>query len=187
MKKYIILLSALFIVNPSFAQEKLKYGGEPIIKEILDKNNIATTEVTFLVKGTPEEVWKVLTDYNNYPKFMPSMEKFVVKTKTERFSIVHVKLESPPLIDISYDLRRVYDKHNWTISFKKIDGKIKDIEGSWKLDEYGSKYTKLIYRSHIDIGIPVPKFILDSLSKNGLHKIAENVKKRVESGGKWTK
>jgi len=90
-------------------------------------------------------------------------------------------------MEISYDLRRVYDKNNWAINFKKIDGKIKDIEGGWKLEEYRNIYTKLTYRSRIDFGIPVPKFILDNLSKNGLYKLADNVRKRVESGGKWTK
>ncbi|GIW21602.1 MAG: hypothetical protein KatS3mg068_0609 [Candidatus Sericytochromatia bacterium] len=187
MKKYFILLTLLILINPVIAEEKLKYGGQPIIKEVLDKNNIATTEVTFLVKAKPEEVWKVLTDYDNYTKFMPAMEEFKVKTRTDKFSIVHVKLESPPLIDISYDLRRVYDKENWTINFKKIDGKIKDIEGGWKLEKYKDIYTKLTYRSRIDFGLPVPKFILDNLSRNGLYKLADNVRKRVESGGKWTK
>lgn len=187
MKKYIILFSTLFLISPSFAQERLRYGGAPIIKEVLDKDNVATTEVTFLVKAKPEDVWKVLTDYDNYTKFMPSMEEFKVKAKTEKFSVVHVKLESPPLIDISYDLRRVYDKNNWSIKFKRTEGKIKDIEGGWKLEEHRNIYTKLTYTSRIDFGIPVPKFILDSLSKNGLHKLADNVKKRVESGGKWTR
>jgi ribosome-associated toxin RatA of RatAB toxin-antitoxin module len=187
MKKYIILSLSLFFINPCFGEDRLRYGGKPIIKEILDKDNIATTEVTFLVKARPEEVWKVLTDYDNYTKFMPSMEEFKVKTRTDKFSIVHVKLESPPLIDISYDLRRVYDKDNWTIKFKKIDGKIKDIEGGWKIEEYKGIYSKLTYTSRIDFGIPVPKFILDNLSRNGLHKLAENVRKRIESGGKWTK
>src|SRR5690606_4410394 len=103
------------------------------------------------------------------------------------YSIVNIKLESPPLMDISYDMRRDYDKEMWLIEFRKIAGKIKHIEGSWQLELVDKDYTKVTYYNDIDIGLPVPGFILDSFKKNGLYKLADHIQKRVESNGTWKK
>jgi len=190
MKK-ILLTSLAFslLCAPVFSAETslrdLKKG-KSVISEMIDpETNRAKTQLVFMVKATPDKVWKTLTDYEHYTEFMPTMEETKIRSRNDNFSIIFIKLKSPPFMEISYDMKRVYDKENYKITFKKVAGKIKDIDGSWKLESVDDKYTKVTYLTSIDIGLPVPGFVLDYFSKNGLHKLADNIRKRVESGGTW--
>ncbi len=160
-------------------------SGKPVVKDISTSSK-SETQLTFLVKAKPEKIWDVLVDYEKYPEFMP-IEKVQIRSKAKDTEVVFIQPEAPPLIDISYEIRRHYDKDDWKITFEKVSGKIKSINGSWKLESYDSHYTKVVYITNVDIGIPVPGFVKDYFSKGSLYRMAEAVKKRVESRGKWKK
>jgi hypothetical protein len=54
-----------------------------------------------------------------------------------------------------------------------------------RIDETRSLFTYALTDS--DIGVPVPDFLKKYISSRDLPAIAESVKKRIESGGKWEK
>ena len=191
MKKRIILTSlmasmvistSVFAADPELAQLK---SGKPIVKETTDPNTKASEmQLIFLVKAKPEKVWDILMDCEKYPEFMP-VKEYKYKTRGSGFDIVHVQPEAPAMFNVSYDMKRTYNKADWKISFAKVAGKIKSINGWWKFEPLDSKYTKITYVSNVDIGMPVPGFVKDYFAKGSLMKVADGVKKRVESNGTW--
>ncbi len=175
----------LFSAIPVFADETsdLK-GGKLLIKDKVNPDTKATeTQLVFLIKAKPEKVWTTLIDYDHYTEFMP-LKEVKVKSKHGAYDIVFFKPETPMGFDTSYELKRSYFKDQWKITFEKHSGKIKSINGYWKLEPMGNN-TKATYVSNIDIGMPVPGFVKDYFTKGGLNKLGEWIKKRVESNGKW--
>ena len=192
MKKRAFLLSLLMSISfgmSVFANETSDLiSGKNIIKEIENPNTKVTDiQLLFLIKAPQEKVWDVLADYSKYHEFMPIKEA-KIKSKTGNTEIVFIRPETPAMIDVSYDLKRVYEKDKWLITFEKHAGKIKSINGYWKLEPFKTtKYTKVIYVNNIDIGMPVPGFVKDYFTKGSLVKLADAVRKRVESGETWKK
>ena len=191
MKKRIFLTSliSLMAINTvSFAADSestMLKAGKPIIKEVIDPNTKASeTQLVFMIKAKPEKVWDVLMDCEKYPEFMP-VKTYKYKTRGGSYDIVHVEPEAPAMFNVSYDMKRTYNKADWKISFVKVAGKIKSANGWWKFEPIDSKYTKVTYVNNVDIGVPVPGFVRDYFAKGSLNKLAEGVKKRVESNGTW--
>lgn len=186
MKKVFILLTMSFslaLTTNAFANDADFKAGLPIIKEI-SKGTENEMALEILIKAKPEKVWDVLVDYEKFPEFMP-LDQVKVKSKSGNTEIVFVKPEAPPMIDISYTLKRTYYKDKWRLEFQKVEGKIKDINGYWQLESYKSNYTKAIYVSNVETGKAIPGFIKDYFAKGSLKKVGEGLKKRVESNGKW--
>lgn len=178
----VLSINTLAIADSEMAELKT---GKNIIKEVTDKNTNATeTQLIFMVKAKPEKVWQILTDCEKYPEFMP-VKMYKVKTRNAKYEIVHVEPEAPAMFNVSYDLKRNFDKNDWKISFEKVAGKIKSINGWWKFEPVDAKYTKITYVNNVDIGMPVPGFVKDYFTKGSLSKMADGVKKRIESNGTW--
>lgn len=190
MKKNIILttlVSAMLFPSNVLANDTSEFkSGKHIIRETIDPNTKASElQLIFLIKSTPEKVWDVLMDCDNYPKFMP-VKSYNYKSRHGSYDIVHVVPDAPAMFSVDYDMKRVYDKKDWKITFSKVAGKIKSINGWWKLEPIsGGRQTKVTYVNNIDIGMPVPGFVKDYFAKGSLGKLAEGVKKRVESNGTW--
>lgn len=190
MKKKIILttlISTMFVSSNVFANNSGQLrASKPVITESIDPNTKASElQLTFTVKAPPEKVWDVLMDCPNYPKFMP-VKSYEYKSRHGSYDIVHVVPEAPAMFSVDYDMKRVYDKKDWKISFSKVAGKIKSVSGWWKLEPISAgKQTKVIYVNNVDIGMPVPGFVKDYFTKGSLMKLADGVTKRVESNGTW--
>lgn len=186
MKKVFILLAvslSLGVTVNAFANDADFKAGKPVIKDVT-KGSGTEMVLEILIKAKPQEVWDVLADYEKFPEFMP-LEEVKVKSRSGNTEIVFVKPEAPPMIDISYTLKRTYHKDKWRLEFEKVEGKVKDINGYWQLESYKSAYTKATYVSNVDTGGAIPGFVKDYFAKGSLKKVGEGVKKRVESHGKW--
>jgi ribosome-associated toxin RatA of RatAB toxin-antitoxin module len=186
-------LSFLLIASASSAlalegADLVKFNaGQPVVRTVVDKDTSKTeTQLVFLVKSSPDKIWNTLMDFDNYPQFMP-VKEIKLKNRTKNVDILFIRPEAPPFFDVSYDLKRTYYKNDWKIVFTKAGGKIKSIDGYWKFDPIDAKSTKVTYVSNVDIGITVPGFVKDYFTKGSLYKMADAVKKRVESNGKWKK
>lgn len=187
-KKIALIFASIFLLStfPSFADSDADLrAGLPVIKDDVNPTTKATeTQVNFLIKAKPEKVWNVLLDYEHYTEFMP-LKEVKVKSRHGSYDIVFFHPEAPLGFDTTYELKRSYFKDQWKITFEKHSGKIKSIKGYWKLESFSGAYTKATYINNIDTGMLLPSFVKDYFTKGGLKKLAEGVKKRVESDGKW--
>lgn len=88
-----------------------------------------------LIQGTVNQVWSVLTDYNNYASFMPNMtaskvlaakgNQYLVE-QTDRYRILLFTTTSRTRINITETPQKSY-------SFQLVEGKLKKLQGSWSL------------------------------------------------------
>ena len=68
------------------------------------------------------------------------------------------------------------------VSWSFIDGEfMKDNKGGWVLEDAGEGKTKATYSIAVEVGMLVPKTIVNALVDTQLPKLLENFKKRIEA------
>lgn len=122
-----------------------------------------------LVERPPADVWNVIVDYRNYPRFMPSIEAAEIVADRGEVKDVRFRIKLKLLVSLSleYVLRtrfRAPTELTWELLSSK-GSKIKASDGSWKLTPLdGGKRTAAFYSLYTDLSDAV--WGLDRLLKN---------------------
>src|ERR1035438_7661095 len=94
----------------------------------------ATTSAVF--NATADRVFKVISDYNSYPLFMPEVKRVSVIESGPEKKLVEYELSI--IKTFRYQLW-MFEKTNLEISWKFHTGEIfKENSGSWKLTDLGN-------------------------------------------------
>jgi len=203
MKIYSVLASVFIClaiwVLPAMSEytpsewKKIKTG-EILISEKQRDNPDGSQSLLFVAKGyinaPREEVWKALRDYNHFYEFFPNVrETKIVKKEGETYWVDY--MTKVLVMEVRYTLR-----FEGIEKYKRIESKldkerphdIRDSYSSWLLEDApeGSG-TVVTFTNFVDTGIPAPVAIARRAAKSSLPNVLVNVRKRVESGGKWKK
>jgi ribosome-associated toxin RatA of RatAB toxin-antitoxin module len=93
-----------------------------------------------VVQGDIQTLWDVLTDYDNFEKYMPN----VVDSKILARQGNSTTFEQTQLFQILFFSRRartkivVEESYPQNISFRVVEGEVKSLEGSWKVEHLGN-------------------------------------------------
>jgi coenzyme Q-binding protein COQ10 len=133
-----------------------------------------------VVNVTPDQLMQVITDYEQYPEFLPEVKRISVAHRTERSADVTYEIEV--IKKLQYTLRITRDGLNVRWQFLKGD-LFKSNDGGWTLRPEGEGRTHATYSLEVAIGgfIPVPKAITDKLTEQSLPALLDNFKRRAES------
>lgn len=151
-----------------------------IVQDNLESDKNGSVKMIFWVKNTPENIWKLLTNYNNWTKFMDEVDKVNIISQSDNQSVVHIKAKAPMNMNIFYVLKRTYNKDKYEIKWKMLEGTAKDVEGSWKIIKENDNVCKVIYTNYVDLGFSIPPKISSILIKNKLPNLANNIKKMLD-------
>lgn len=177
MKFFIkILFVFIFISNIAFANNL----DSVIIDDNLESDKSGSVKMIFWVKNDPESIWKLLTNYNNWTKFMDEVDKVSLISHSNNQSVVHIKAKAPMNMNIYYVLKRTYDKEKFEIKWKMLEGTAKEVEGSWKIIKENNNVSKVIYTNYVDLGFSIPPKISSLLIKSKLPNLANNIKKMLD-------
>lgn len=185
MKK-IILMVALLLTIPvnSFAlgQYERMRNGEVIIEDSVNQSSKnGSVKMTFMIHSSPEKIWNLLVEYDKWPSFMPDLDKVVIRENKPDHAIVYVKAKAPLGIDVSYVLKRIYNKKNYLITWTMIEGKAKDVQGSWQIFPTNDGYCKVVYNNYVDLGFMVSPKIVSMLTKNKLPNLANGLRNYLKN------
>ena len=94
-----------------------------------------------------ERVWEVVTDYANFPRFMPQTEGAAARSNPD--GTIDVELTTVVKLTVfrkkvSYILRHQYDRPH-RIDFKGIGGDLRFVEGYWRFEPVGENETLLLH------------------------------------------
>jgi ribosome-associated toxin RatA of RatAB toxin-antitoxin module len=126
--------------------------GEVTLVESYRSGKLRQVTIVGLVKSSPTKVWDVLTDYEHYLKFMPSLVEVEIVKKQGADTIITYELEVPG-VNMDYSLRHHHlPKSRIDISLADDEGDI--TTGAWRWDlvphENGNQ-TILIYSLYTDV------------------------------------
>lgn len=137
----------------------------------------AQRSITF--NAPVEKCWSVISDYERYPDFLPEVKK--IRTMNRRGSEVDVQYEAEVVKVIKYTVH-MKEEGPKKLSWSFIDGEfMKDNKGGWDLEDLGNGTTKATYNIAVELGMLVPKAIVNALVDTQLPKLLENFKKRIEA------
>lgn len=126
-----------------------------------------------------DKCWAVISDYERYPEFLPEVKK--IRTMNRRGNEVDVQYEAEVVKVIKYTVH-MKEEAPRKVSWSFIDGEfMKDNKGGWVLEDLGNGTTKATYSIEVEVGMLVPKTIVNGLVDSQLPKLLENFKKRIES------
>ncbi|UCE47368.1 MAG: tetratricopeptide repeat protein [Phycisphaerales bacterium] len=182
-------MSALFKRNRS----KIA-NGEIIIRRIANQGNAQQEhEVIGLIDGTLEQVSGVLSDFKNYPKFMPNVEKITIRDSRDGGKVVDHTLGLPMGFVKKYRLK--FESKNevgrWQLFWKKLpwpgvkdSQTVVDTYGQWILENLTGSDDKVLayYRVYTDTGkIPFgTAWIVEPMTKKSFQDMFKGTRRRVK-------
>ncbi len=167
---------------------------EIIVRELSDiKKQGKTLEAFGLIHADIERIYKVLTNFEDYPTFMPNLGKVEILKKSSNHAVLNYFIELPLGKTKKYrlDMRFNQNSNNtaelhWKmISWPglKQSETIKDTTGNWHLRAYPDKQGSVlvVYHVYTDPG-PIPYglgWIIDILTEKSVPNVLINTRKRV--------
>jgi len=143
-----------------------------------------------LIKAPIDKCWEIFTQYDKQQEYFPRKTESVVIEQKPGVVLVRKKFKFY-WVSIGYVNRYQVDAKNYRIDFS-IDPSqphdIKDSAGFFLFEKIAQNQTLFTYGvTRLDTGIAMPSFVQDYMQKKDLPAVAENIRKRIESGGTWKK
>ena len=135
----------------------------------------ARTEEVF--NCSTEEFYKIVTDYEQYPKFLTEVKS--VKVYKNAGNIKEMEYHVSLIKTFKYKLKAT-EVSNKSVSFEFIGGDVfKTMKGSWTLnDQYGK--CAVVYYVDATFGLLVPDSVAKPLVSANLPMMISNFKKRIK-------
>jgi hypothetical protein len=137
-----------------------------------------SSEITIEAPGT--RILEVLCDFESYPQWARSVKNAEILERAEdgRAETVEFTVTPGPLPRVRYVLRYSYSPTG--IAWDYVEGDLRDISGSYELEE-SDDGTRVTYHLAIDPGtIPLPGFVKARAAREITRVALKELKKRVE-------
>jgi ribosome-associated toxin RatA of RatAB toxin-antitoxin module len=155
------LVTLSFWFCPSGAAEvevnwKALFDGKVLVEAVDNDEGIPGLKALFTVSASNERIWAVLLDYDNFPKIFKGIMDMRVIWEKPSGALIEFKIDAV-LKNYKYTLYRHYEKKNIRITWRRVSGDMKRIEGSWQiLDTPHHGIKLLIYESFVKVGGIIP-------------------------------
>lgn len=137
-----------------------------------------------VVKARPEQVWHILTDYNNAAHVFPQMKKCqLLEDKGTTKIVKHVVTPSGPVGTFEYTIE-IKETAPKELEWHRISGAFKAVDGHWKLEPLDSGRSTLVtYASHVNGGFFLPQPLIKRQCHADMPAVLVTLKHRAETTG----
>ncbi|SKB13903.1 exported hypothetical protein [Planktothrix sp. PCC 11201] len=135
-----------------------------------------------IVNSSADTTWKVLTDYNNFYQFLPNViSSKVLKTQGNQ-KIFEQIYQVQALIFKQQTRVRIASTETYPkqIDFKLVDGDLKALQGSWKIEPISAQQVLIEHQVKVDPGFTPSLSLFYSIYENSLKQTLEAIKKETE-------
>lgn len=133
---------------------------------------------SIIIERKPEQIFSVLADFVNYPKFLPQMK--AVKILQEQPSEITAHFTIELLEHVSATFRFQLQKPT-QLTWQLVESEaLKENSGSWQLLEIEPGVCEVTYNTELDLKIFVPDLVLQGLMKLHLPSMLKAMQQEVE-------
>ena len=121
------------VISCSTKEEESKWGSH-------------VTELNAEIAAPPEAVWNILTDYENYPGFVPGAKSY--KVIGRKGNKIKVESEGRRIIKLRATLMYMEKKDEMYIEWRRLSSNINLNRGTWQLEPLvidGNTFTKVTH------------------------------------------
>ncbi|OKH52251.1 cyclase [Calothrix sp. HK-06] len=157
---------------------------EVVVEKIAERRRQITAKVE--ISRPPEIVWKVLTNYEALPEFIPSLHSSKRLEHPQPGGIRVEQIGREQLLKLNFNARVVLDLFESfpkEISFQMVEGDFKEYSGSWLLQpcDNDQSTTNLCYTLTVHPKRLMPVSLIEQRLGKGLRVNLHAIKKHVES------
>lgn len=155
--------------------------GEVIVEEVESTLGIPGVRASFMVLASRETIWTTLLDYDNFPKFFQGIDRLVVLEQDVSGARVEFWINAV-LMDLHYILYRHYAEPGHRLTWKRVSGDLKEIQGSWLIMDTDDPAKKLlVYASYVDIGFTPVTWIIRQGAKMKAEEMCNRLRQWLEN------
>jgi len=135
------------------------------------------------IKASPEAIWRVMTDCEHTPSFVPNLKgcrRIDAAPDGSWEDLEHEVRYSWLLPTVRYVLRAYYDRPH-RIDFQRTSGGLKEEEGTWLLKPApDASVTVVEYEVYVDPGFWIPQVLVSRSLRKDLPAALSGLRERVE-------
>ena len=141
---------------------------------------MAGAEESIEINASPDVVYAIIIDYEKYPLFLEDVSAVRVLERGDGFARIEQTLSLVKEVTMTLKLTEVENKSvQWvTESGSRF---LKKNDGGWRLEDLGNGRTRATYGLDVEVGMWVPKKIINKMTGSTLPKTLEAFKKRAEA------
>jgi ribosome-associated toxin RatA of RatAB toxin-antitoxin module len=177
------MIGALLALGPAVAggvNWDTLLAGEVVIETVKHPEGFSGLQGSFTVAASRERIWAVLVDYENSPKFFPDIQKIRVLAQDQDGAQVEYWVNAI-VTQYHYVLNRQYEKSSWRLTWKRVAGDLKRIEGWWEIrDTPRPGVHLLVYESYVDIGGFIPKALVRQEATRKIREMGVRLRSWIE-------
>jgi ribosome-associated toxin RatA of RatAB toxin-antitoxin module len=178
-----LILGTLFVTGPTVAGSvdwAALFAGDVVVKAVKRPDGVPGLRASFVVAAPRERIWAVLLDYASFPKIFPDIRNIRVLTHDQQGAQVEYWVHAV-VSKLHYVLYRHYDEPGRRLTWTRVAGDLKRMEGSWEIcDTPRSDVHMLIYESYIDIGGIVPKALVRMEAMRKAREMGQRLRNWIE-------
>jgi coenzyme Q-binding protein COQ10 len=177
----LLMLGILLVMAPPVAGRDWAalFAGD-VVEAVKGPDGISGLRASFAIAAPRERIWDVLLDYANFPKIFPDIHDLRVLMHDPQGDQVEYWVNAV-VSKYHYVLYRHYDEPGRRLTWTRVAGDLKRMEGSWEIcDTPRSDVQMLVYESYIDIGGMVPKALVRMEAMRKVRAMGERLRSWVE-------
>ena len=206
--KYLIIGILTVAVSTAALAQELDWPEHPLltdeVKAELQEKQVAVAEkmesgksgnakavVMGIVDAPPETVWEELNDFEGQQEWTPKVESAKIYTDNSDPDRSGVAFTTRVMLrTLAYHLMMRIDPEIMRVDYSLDEEKENDFErivGAWQAYPLAEGKSFVVHEIDIKTGIAIPQFLQRFFMNKDLPDIVVSLKKRVESGGTWTR
>jgi len=178
----LLMLGMLLVTNSPAASSDWAalFAGDVVVEAVQRPDGIPGLRASFTVAAPRERIWAGLRDYASCPKIVPDIHDMRVLTHDPHGAQVEYWVNAV-VSKYHYVLYRHYDEPGRRVTWTRVAGDLKRMEGSWEIrDTSRSDIQLLVYESYIDIGGVVPKALVRMEAMRKAREMGERLRNWIE-------
>jgi uncharacterized protein YndB with AHSA1/START domain len=157
------------------------------VTQLLTQDGRTFVRSAIVVAAPPEEVWRVVTDYDSHPKFMPYIAELAQqklddgRVRLTGVARTHVWADWPFEIDVTEKADRAKGEYSATWHEEnKTDFAVN--RGGWTVRPHGAKQTLVVFTKQAELS-GYPNFLIRNIMMNRVGELLSAVRDEVARRG----
>lgn len=174
-----VALQPVVVAQPCEARQKSECP-HAVIEEVHNGKTFSVSHA--LIKAKPDEVWHILTDYNNAHRTFPMMKKCqVIEDRGCTKLMKHIVAPTGALCTYEYIIE-LKETDKKSLEWKRVSGSFKEVDGWWKLEPVdGGRHTMVTYGSYVNGGLFMPQGLIKRQFRTDMPQVMATLTKTAEN------
>jgi hypothetical protein len=135
----------------------------------------------------PAQVWSLLQRVERQREYRPELTHVAAVDRFENGVVDRHEIRVL-FVQLAYHLRYEFRPDAWRIVWvldPRFENDVQEISGSWDLFDLSGDRTLGRFGTTVRVGSALPRSLQDAVTRKNVPETLENVRRWVDSGGKW--